>query len=126
LGGNKGAEGCEAKADGVVLCENGLIDALPPGPNTEPVLAGTLVDALPPGPKTEPTGLAVVVDALPPGPKTDPVEFVFENTEPPKADPVPGGCVPNTEGGPNTDVDVSCAGVPKADVVAAGGFPKDG
>jgi len=113
--------------DEVLPCEKGLVDALPPGPNTDPVLVGRPVDALPPGPKTEPVGLAagVVVEALPPGPKTDPVGFGFENTEAPKAEPVAGCCAPNAEGCPNADAVVPCAGVPKADVVVAGVLPKD-
>jgi len=112
--------------DELLFCAKGFIDALPPGPNTEPVLAGRLVDALPPGPKTEPVGLLVgtAVDALPPGPKTDPVGLGFENTELPRADVVAGCCTPNADVCPNTDVVVPCAGAPNADV-AAGVLPKD-
>lgn len=116
------ADADETAENGALLpWEKGLVDALPPGPNTDPVLAGTLVEALPPGPKTDPVGftLGVEVEALPPGPKTDPVEFWFANTEPPKADPA----APNTEGCPNVDV-VVVAGVPKTDVVAVGALPK--
>jgi hypothetical protein len=150
LGGNEGADGCGANADGVdelllnedVVCVgkaeigcagakgDGLLDwektpadALPPGPKTDPVLVREPVDALPPGPNTDPVGL-VPVDALPPGPKTDPVGFGFENTDLPKADPVDGCCTPNTEGCPNADV-VLCAGAPKTDVVVLGVLPKD-
>ena len=122
--------GCVAKAErgwtaenGLVTCENEPVDALPPGPNTEP----PVVDGAP-GPNTDPpVGLVaacvVPVDALPPGPKTDPVGFGFgfENTDAPKADPVDGCCdVPNTEGCPNTEFVIGVeAGAPKADGVGA-------
>jgi hypothetical protein len=124
--------GCVAKAErgwaaenGLATCENAPVDALPPGPNTEP----PVVDGAP-GPNTDPpVGLVaacVPVDALPPGPKTDPVGFGFgfENTDPPKADPVDDCCcgvVPNAEGCPNADVVVAVvgAGAPKTDGVGA-------
>lgn len=142
MGGNEGADGCEAKTDAgdeslktVVGCvpkaevgceeenDEGLfvvekVLALPPGPKTDPVLGGGAVEGLPPGPNAE------LVDALPPGPKTDPVGFVFENAEPPKADAA-DGCTPNAEGCPNADVVVTCEGAPKADVVGGAALPKE-
>jgi hypothetical protein len=113
------------KADSELLFEEkAFVGAFSPEPNTEPVLAA-LVNALPPGPKTDPDGLVAIgfVDALPPGPKTDPA-FAVENADPPNADPVAGCEVPNPEGCAKAEVVVPCAGVPKADV-AAGVFPKE-
>lgn len=111
------------KADSELFVEKAFVGA--PCPNTEPALAGALVDALPPGPKTDPEGLAAVgfVDALPPGPKTEPAVAVG-NADPPNADAAADDCVPNTEGCPNAEPAVFCTGAPKADV-ATGAFPNE-
>jgi len=95
-------------------------DVFPPELKTEPGLVGALVDAVPPGPNTDPVGLATV-DALPPEPKTDPVL----EAGPPNGNPAVGCCTPNAEGWANADIVVSCAGAPKAEVVAVGVVPKE-
>lgn len=116
--------GCAEANGDEELSEKALFVALPPGPKTDPALAGALVDALPPGPNTDPVGLTLV-DALPPGPKTDPVGFGAENGDPPNAEFVDCCCVPNAEGCPKAEAIVPCAGVPKTDGVTVGALPKD-